>query len=1228
MPDLVFLSYNHQDRAAVNRIRSALGQSVPVFIDEANLAKGLPWGPALAKALESATGVVVFFGPGGVGGWQEREIYFAINRQVESKQAGKEFPVIPVLLPQANPGAVPGFLKQNTWIDWPEDGGEDAGISALVSALGGGSITVSPRALEICPYRGLGTFRPEDSGFFFGRTDLVNALRAKVRERKVTAVVGPSGSGKSSVVMSGLLPQLRGSRPPEASWDIAVFTPGGYPWRSLADALAVSLPADLDASSIAADLASGAGALESTVKRVLSRPGAADRLLIVVDQMEELFTLSWTDQANSADRLMRTQRFIRDLLEVASLNAVHLVFTLRADFYGQAIQTSRELSDQWSNDGQVNVGPLTSKELTEVIAGPAAMVGLSFDAGLIETIKADVAAQPGSLPLLEYALTNLWQDARQHNMNRVTLEAYRRVGSVAGSIAKRAEDLYHGLPADRQKLARTLMLRVVQAARGGDEGSDTRRRASRAEVGEDAWSVAQVFARPENRLLVISGVPSEGTAESVVEVAHEALIANWSRLQDWLTESRTFLVWRQRLANYVEPWRDRPSNDLLLPGNLLKGARDQYKLHYNDLSGEERKYLKASFRRSARGKLFTSVGVAAALLALTATVGFWVYSQTIDYQIRQVTWEAPAAFEQFAQPQLQNEYLFALGLAGQTVFPSPSVYFQNRTNWLQRTVAVWSERLGLQSTMRPVTPLIEGLAAAGYSENVDRVIDRSLESGHPRLYALAALEAHASGRPAHAERYLVKGLDINRGTPDLSALVTLTYAAKELGDVRYEELLGQLDAAVRQIRPGELPYEVRAVLPYSIGIGRLDALLAAVPPKESPFERSHAFTEALIRGLIVNEQSELYNSLKPVVGYERALAGVALVRREAAMRHPLEIKQLADQLPGYEGNQVLVVALRELVKKRNVESAIETAQILKIRNALGQADGFKGLLQLLEKTERYDQARDLLQQGVSPYEFSKDIVALTADLLNKQQHEPARAFAERFDTVLDANRILAAAWMYLDKPEKAPAWDPNKTTAFTDVPANTALLLKMDTDRIRDLTFATKLLPGAGSDRIRIGTEVTKALVHYNQVEDAKKIAALTWQGTSPEDALVGAFSTYTLGNARGALETPADEIIEMCQNLERAGQKQASDAALASAFQNAVRNLSDGGRQAAWLAYANARLGRFSEARQLANLCPNPKYKLFADTAILGEYAVRRKPAVRKVLSDRGFPGVLDSLQ
>jgi WD40 repeat protein/DNA-binding SARP family transcriptional activator/tRNA A-37 threonylcarbamoyl transferase component Bud32 len=435
------------------------------------------------------------------------------------------------------------------------------------------------------PYKGLRPFLEADAADFFGRARATQQLLARMAEpgqqARLLAVVGPSGSGKSSLVRAGLLPALRdGALPGSAGWFVVEMVPGAHPFEELEAALlriAVNPP-----TSLLQQLGRDEHGLRWAAERIL--PAGDAELLLVIDQFEELFTLV-EDEARRAGFLAALHAAVTD-----PGSRVRVVLTLRADFYDRplAYPGFGELLGARTQA----LTPLSATELEQAVCEPAEGAGVALEPGLVAQMVAEVQDQPGTLPLLQYALTELFDRRQQATL---TLGAYREIGGVAGALTRRAEALYQGLDRAGRAAARQLFLRLLAV---GEEGAeDTRRRVLRAELaalevgGPAIKAVIDAYGR--HRLLAFDRDPL--TRGPTVEVAHEALLREWGRLRGWVESAREDLRTHRRLAAAATDWTAADQD----PSFLLRGGRLQQLQAWTTtssltLTGPERHYLEAS----------------------------------------------------------------------------------------------------------------------------------------------------------------------------------------------------------------------------------------------------------------------------------------------------------------------------------------------------------------------------------------------------------------------------------------------------------------------------------------------------------------------------------------------------------------------------------------------------------------------------------------------------------
>lgn len=396
------------------------------------------------------------------------------------------------------------------------------------------------------PYKGLRPFYESDADDFFGRALLVDELVELLSEDRARgrflAVVGPSGSGKSSLVRAGLLPALRRDAVPgSAYWFIAQMVPGGQPFAELHAALlrvAVNpLPPDL-----AQQLAADAQGLVRGTRWAL--PDDASQLLLVLDQFEELFTL--VEDADQRDAFLD----VLTAAVTAPLSRVRVVVTLRADFYDRPLRHPGIAALMAART--VALVPLGPEEIDQAVAGPALGVGVGVEPALATQMVNDVGEAPGALPLLQFALTEVFE---RRSGDMLTRRVYADVGGLTGALARRAEEVFTALLPTAQQLTEQLFLRLVTL---GDGVADTRRRVLRAELtslGEDDDVIEAVIEQfGSARLLSFDRDPK--TRGPTVEVAHEALLREWSRLASWIDAAREDIATQRRLAGAARDWLD------------------------------------------------------------------------------------------------------------------------------------------------------------------------------------------------------------------------------------------------------------------------------------------------------------------------------------------------------------------------------------------------------------------------------------------------------------------------------------------------------------------------------------------------------------------------------------------------------------------------------------------------------------------------------------------------
>ncbi|MFV2039085.1 MAG: BTAD domain-containing putative transcriptional regulator, partial [Acidimicrobiales bacterium] len=427
-------------------------------------------------------------------------------------------------------------------------------LKTAANGTGGPSAVVTlPAGQRVNPYKGLRPFEETDAEDFHGRERLLDELLDAISDPdtgRLLAVVGPSGSGKSSVVRAALVPALRSGRiAGSQQWFITTMVPGTDPFEAFETALlrvAVNPPA-----SLLNQLRGDPRGILRTVRRVLPADDAT--MLVVIDQFEELFT--------SAQSPEHVAGFLEALTVAATEpgSPLRVVLTLRADFYDRPLRHPKFAT--LFKRGTVAVTPLAPDELEHAIVTPADAVGVDFEPGLVALVAADVGSQPGALPLLQYALTQAFDHA---DGDEIRIVDYEAVGGLTGSVAHQADQLWTGASAEEQVATRHLFGRLVSP---GDGTEDTSRRVRRSELGDDAATGAVIERLGQARLLTFDR--DVGTREPTVEIAHEALIREWPRLRVWLDEDRDGLRIHRHLTQAAAGWEERGRDE----GDLYRGAR-------------------------------------------------------------------------------------------------------------------------------------------------------------------------------------------------------------------------------------------------------------------------------------------------------------------------------------------------------------------------------------------------------------------------------------------------------------------------------------------------------------------------------------------------------------------------------------------------------------------------------------------------------------------------------
>ncbi len=449
---------------------------------------------------------------------------------------------------------------------------------------------------DLCPYVGLDSFDSDKHDYFFGRDTLIADMVARLQESRALMLVGPSGSGKSSAALAGLLPRLQAN----AIMDEDAPDRGSANWRYYPTMMPGANPLANMIRLIRPDKAGDSQWVQAEIEqmrqsakyltRQINRAGQTPAVLLI-DQFEEIFTLCYNDKVRRA--------FVNNLLHLLQVPAPRhtVILTIRSDFEGILVQIP-DLNALFEQS-QMRVTAMKASELRDAIVKPADKVGLVFEDGLVDKLVHEILGETAALPLLQFTLLKLWENRER---NRVAWAAYHRLGGGRQALANSANDLYNNLAADEQAAARQILLRLV---RPDDALKIIRVRMLRSDLYKINASPAQIDQVLDKLIAARLLRLTEDTASDMarVEIAHEALAQTWPRLIGWLEEDRVARRRRLRLAAMAEEWQARDHD----PSTLLRGLLLEEATTYDDLNKIEEAFVAASRQEVHRDQLAREV---------------------------------------------------------------------------------------------------------------------------------------------------------------------------------------------------------------------------------------------------------------------------------------------------------------------------------------------------------------------------------------------------------------------------------------------------------------------------------------------------------------------------------------------------------------------------------------------------------------------------------------------
>lgn len=585
--------------------------------DPQPLLRGDAWQTAVEHALEESRACLVLLGPDLHAPWENEELRGLIEKRLSSH---RPFEIIPVLLPGAkppDPERVPSFLSGKKWNDF-RGGFTSESLDELIYPLVSSPASTPSSGKHLAnPYKGLSPFQQQDAALFSGREALVQKALEHLEDSCVLFIIGPSGSGKSSLVNAGLIPALReGALSGSKEWRFVNIRPGVHPLDTLAAKLAQFLKGDSFDPHTTTELRLRLEHNENELFHIADEMGIRKKgshLVLVIDPLEEIWSL--------AEAPEERQTFLRQLIRAATApdTPYTVIFVLRSDYFSET--ASELLLRDLVADHQLLVGPMTRDELAQAILAPAQKAGIAFEPGLPEVILDEVEGQPGALPLMQFVLQLLWE---RQSQGFLTLKAYKSIGGMSGALSQQADYVCSQLSEDELELTRQIFIRLVS---WGKEEVLTRRRVAIKELipaGGSSTRIEAIVQRFVDARLLVTGL-IEQTDEVCVQIAHESLIRAWPRLQTWLEGDRQLSLALRQLSEDAKTWEEQKRNTAFLyRGARLQEAESWAAMYVGRLNALELEFIRTSrLARDRQQRLNVVISIMGILsLAVLAIFGF------------------------------------------------------------------------------------------------------------------------------------------------------------------------------------------------------------------------------------------------------------------------------------------------------------------------------------------------------------------------------------------------------------------------------------------------------------------------------------------------------------------------------------------------------------------------------------------------------------------------------